>query len=263
MCLVLVALPVAAQDAEAEAETEAEGEADGDAAPAPDERARAYFVLGRSAYDAGNYEEAITQFERAYELSQRSDLLFNLYQGHHRAGNLAPAVDYLERYLEEGSPDDLQRGTLTERLTNLRQQLEQQQAQEAREAEEAERRRQEELEQTRAAAQSHSMRNAGIAVLSIGVAAGAMFGVFAGLAAKEDGDLEDTCSPVCSGDEVSKLRSFNRGADVSLGLAGVGIVTGVVLLLVAPSSDGGSDERARVQPLLGPTTAGLGLEGRF
>lgn len=256
--VMAVTTSVAAQDADDEADAESSEE---EATPGTDDRARAYFVLGRSAYDAGEYEEAVEQFGRAYELSERPDLLFNLYQAHHRAGHLAPAVEYLQRYLEEGSPDDLQRGTLTERLSNLRRQLEQEQQQQEREAVEAEQRRQEELARTRSEAQSHSMRNAGVAVLGIGVAAGAMFGIFAGLALKEDGDLSDVCSPVCTGDQVSKLRSYNRGADVSLGLAGIGIVTGVVLLLVAPDAD--DSDSARVQPFVGPRAAGLGMEGRF
>lgn len=251
--------PLAAQE-EAEVEEEA--------APSPqDEQARAHFVLGRSAYDAGNYDEAIEQFTRAHELSQRSDLLFNLYQAHHRAQHLEQAVGYLERYLTEGSPDDLQRGTLTERLSNMRRELEEQQAQEAREAEEAERRRQEELARTRAEQQSHSMRNAGIAVLSIGAAAGVMFGVFAGLAAKEDGELSDrpcAATATCSGSDVETLRRRTRGADVSAGLAGAGLLTGLIILLVSGgSSSESTDSSVALRPHIDGRNAALTLRGSF
>ena len=264
---VLASWLVLGMAATALAQADEEDVGDGEtqvAEPPTDERARAYFVLGRTAYDAGDYAEAIEQFGRAYELSQRADLLYNLYQAHHRAGNLEEAVDYLERYLEQGSPDDLQRGTLTERLSNLRGQVEQERERREREAAEAEQRRQEELARTRADAQSHSMRNAGIAVLSIGAAAGVMFGILAGLALKEDGELEDLCSPVCTGDQISRLRAYNRGADVSMALAGIGIATGLVLVLLARDDDEVAETaRARVSPTFGARGAGLGVEGRF
>lgn len=250
------ALPTLAQEVEEEADEEAE------ATPGTDDRARAYFVLGRSAYDAGDYVEAIEQFGRAYELSGRADLLFNLYQAHHRGGNLEEAVDYLERYLEQGSPDDLQRGTLTERLSNLRRERD-----ERREAEaEAERRRLEELERTRRQAAedaSNPVRTGGIVVLGIAGAAVAGFGLFAGLALKEDNDLADSCGAdagrFCSGGDVGRLQTLSRAADVSLGLAGAALITGVIMVVVGKPSS----ESVTVDASLDPRSAGLRVRGTF
>lgn len=44
-----------------------------------DEQARAHFRVGQSMYDAGRFAEAAHEFEEAFRLSQRSELLFNAY----------------------------------------------------------------------------------------------------------------------------------------------------------------------------------------
>jgi Tfp pilus assembly protein PilF len=42
-----------------------------------DERARGHFLAGSSYFDQGRYDQAAEQFETAYSLSPRSQLLLN------------------------------------------------------------------------------------------------------------------------------------------------------------------------------------------
>jgi tetratricopeptide (TPR) repeat protein len=60
--------------------------------------ARALFANGQRMYDEGRYEQAIVAFLRAYELSQRPALLYNLANAYERLGNLEQAVESLNAY---------------------------------------------------------------------------------------------------------------------------------------------------------------------
>jgi tetratricopeptide (TPR) repeat protein len=71
-----------------------------------DPEAVAAYEAGSRAYALGNYEEAVAGFERAFELSQRSELLFNLGQAYSRwydisgdVGHLKKARKLLQNYL--------------------------------------------------------------------------------------------------------------------------------------------------------------------
>ncbi len=73
-----------------------------------DNAARELFLAGRAAYDAGRYEEALTQFQRAHSLSGRNELLFNIGQSFDRLRRDADAIEAFERYLETGPAQDEQ-----------------------------------------------------------------------------------------------------------------------------------------------------------
>src|SRR6188472_1241163 len=70
-----------------------------------EDQAHAHFEAGASYMDTGDYELAIQEFERAYSFSPRAGLLYNIYVGHERLGHLDQAVEYLERYLNEGGDE--------------------------------------------------------------------------------------------------------------------------------------------------------------
>ncbi|MBK6812549.1 MAG: tetratricopeptide repeat protein [Sandaracinaceae bacterium] len=74
--------------------------------PATDneEEARALFIAGRSAFDQGRFEEALSHFKRSYELSGRPELLYNIGTAADRVGRLEEAITAFRSYLE-GSPD--------------------------------------------------------------------------------------------------------------------------------------------------------------
>ncbi len=245
---------------------------------AMEDRARAYFMLGRSHYDAGEYEEAVEQFEAAYEIAPRPELLYNLYQSHQRLGQLEPAIDYLERYLEEGEIDDQERPLLEARLANHREALEEERAaaaaeEERRRQEEEERRRREEerqaeLERARqeAANASSPLRTAGWVVLGVGLAGAAAFALFGGLALREDADLAERCGEdvgaYCEENDLGTLQLLTRTADLGGAVGLAGIATGVVLLLVG-RPDAPEEAQARVLPTTHPGGAGLTLRGSF
>lgn len=88
-------------------------------AVAQDDRARFHFQAGTSYYEAGDYEDALREFDRAYALSQRHQLLYNLSLCHQQLGNLDEAANFLERYLNqvEEIPN---RANLERRLENFR-----------------------------------------------------------------------------------------------------------------------------------------------
>lgn len=66
-----------------------------------DAEARALFQAGSMAYAAGRYEDALESFERAYQLSPRPDLLYNLGQACDRLRMDETALGYFRSYLAE------------------------------------------------------------------------------------------------------------------------------------------------------------------
>ncbi len=90
-----------------------------------DETARIHFKAGTSYYDTGDYELALREFNRSYELSGRPELQYNISLTYEKLGDLEAAIQALEKYLNEAK-DIPNRKTLELRLTNLNKRLEQQ-----------------------------------------------------------------------------------------------------------------------------------------
>ena len=82
-----------------------------------DRQARQLYLDGDALYAAGRYEEAAENFRRAYELSQRPELLFNLGNALERLGQHGRAAEYLRRYL--ASPKARDAASVRERVRRL------------------------------------------------------------------------------------------------------------------------------------------------
>ena len=82
-----------------------------------DERAKAHFRVGQSLYDAGRFNEAAEEWEKAFELSQRSELLYNVYVAYRDAASSTDkAIGALRRYLQLGQIEATRRLQLEARL---------------------------------------------------------------------------------------------------------------------------------------------------
>lgn len=84
-----------------------------------DGEARALFEAGRAAYDAGDFDEATRAFRRAYLLSPRYPLLYNIGQAELRAGHDELALEAFEGYLRQAPADDARRSEVEERVRVL------------------------------------------------------------------------------------------------------------------------------------------------
>ncbi len=120
-CLALVSSLALAQDGDVE-ETppeaeQAEAEPPAELSP-QDARARDLFREGDELYSQGRYEEALANFEEAYELSQRPLLLYNIANAQERAGDWDEAVVTLERYLPHAY--EAERGRIETRIESLK-----------------------------------------------------------------------------------------------------------------------------------------------
>jgi len=85
--------------------------------PSRDEYARELYLRGESAYQEGNYAQAISALKLAYELSRRPALLYNLANAFERLGRYEEAAAQLERYAAD-APEQ-QRETVRKRITSL------------------------------------------------------------------------------------------------------------------------------------------------
>ncbi|MGE0790384.1 MAG: tol-pal system YbgF family protein [Sandaracinaceae bacterium] len=84
-----------------------------------EDRARIHFQTGTSYYDQGRYHECAGQFRDSYTLSGRAHLLLNVARCHELAGELGPAADALEEYLQR-EPNAPDRRTIEERIAQFR-----------------------------------------------------------------------------------------------------------------------------------------------
>ncbi|MCA9581980.1 MAG: hypothetical protein KC416_09295 [Myxococcales bacterium] len=108
--------------------------------------AQAHFKAGQGHYKAGRFDEAGTEFLKAYELSKRPALLYNAYVAYRDGGNDEWAAKALRQYLAE-EPEVADRPLLEARLVTLEERLAEKARRDAAAAEAAE----QEAEETRAA----------------------------------------------------------------------------------------------------------------
>lgn len=239
-----------------------------------DERARSHFEAGRSLYEAGAFDRAAAEFQEAYTLSNRPELLYNIYVASRDAGDVRKAASSLERYLDEmeNVPD---RANLSARLEALRAQvmeLEAQQAAErereaeaeARRREEEARRREEEEARRRQQAEAEAIPMVPLIVAGVGAAAligGVVTGV---LALGTVSDIDDQCrGGACSYPEFDDDRSSAR---TLVGLTDALLIGGTVLLaggLTWAALTWGGDEPPPVAAACGPDGCAAELTGRF
>lgn len=87
-------------------------------ATANDADARTAFDAAVRAFDDGDYEAALVFFRRAYDLSGRAQLLYNMGQCADRLRRDDEAIEAFERYLD-AAPDAENAGTVRARLAHL------------------------------------------------------------------------------------------------------------------------------------------------
>jgi tetratricopeptide (TPR) repeat protein len=214
-----------------------------------DREGRTHFEAGRLHFERGAYEEALGEFQAAFELSGRVDLLYNLYLTTERLGDFDAAIGYLERYLAEGSPDAERRASLEPRLANLR-----------------------ERRDARAASPDANPPARGAssggdlvpAAIAFGVAGAGLlsFAIFGGLALAEDDSLAALCGTSCSDAQLSTLGTLTLAADISWITAAVAAGVGAVLALTLgmPSESSGVTALA---PWVLPSGGGVLAAGRL
>jgi len=222
-----------------------------------DSGARAHFQSGSAYFDTADYDSALREFTRAYELSHRAPLLYNISVTHERMGDLREAVHYLERYLAEAE-NVRDRGTLEIKLRNLRDRVAHGDTGASRSTA---------TSSSGAATPAEGSGGVPIAALiayGAGAAGLVAFGVFGALALSEDASLGETCGAdttrTCSDDEVSNLATFSLIADIGLGVGVVGAALGTIFVLTMSSSPPVTTERGariRAEPSIGLGSAGL------
>jgi tetratricopeptide (TPR) repeat protein len=85
-----------------------------------EEEARAQFDAGRAAYEQGRFEEAATAFRRAYLLSPRYQLLYNIGQAELRGGHDDRALAAFEGFLRQAPGSDPRHSEVQERVNVMR-----------------------------------------------------------------------------------------------------------------------------------------------
>jgi tetratricopeptide (TPR) repeat protein len=87
------------------------------------EQARQHYEIGTQQYDLGHWDDAIREFEKAYELRPDPSFLYNLAQAYRRKGDARRALDLYKNYLAK-VPKAPQRPEIEGRINSLQKQIE-------------------------------------------------------------------------------------------------------------------------------------------
>ena len=211
---------------------------------ARDEEARRLFQAGEMAYADGRYENALSRFREAHELSGRPRLLFNIAAASERLRRDDDAIGYYEQYLE-ALPEAPNRREVEARLEVLR----------------SHQSTQEDLAMT-----SHEVEpyRPNVPAWIFGAATAAFGGAALGLWLAADSEfraLEQECSDAggCTDERVadSSVEILDRLALASLLVAGAAAIGTVLAIVLKRRSD---DDSGEVTVAVGLTAVTLGLK---
>jgi tetratricopeptide (TPR) repeat protein len=235
-------------------------------------QARALFVEGEAHYQAGRYVLAAERFLKAYELSGKPALLFNLANTYERAGDYEKAAKYLRLYLDGGEVHD---------VTSVRARLQRLELAASEQKKNAEAAKNADTNTTPASAPAavdapvtkdrpsrvpYYVAGGGVVV---GVAATLAFGL---RARSERSEIASLCADqaggmICPPEAESHLNSERRYAllsDIGIGVAAASAATGLIYYLA--TRDSGADREPSHQALsIVPSAGGVGFvaTGRF
>lgn len=207
---------------------------------AADAEARARFEAGRAAMAAGRIEDALTDFRRAYELSHRPELLYNVAIAADRLRRDEEALSAFERYLAEMPPDVENRAAVESRIAVLRETIAEEEAEEA------------------AAPAERGLSAAGIALAITGGVLAVGGAILLGVGVSERLRVENAPERAPWADYAGSAERAPIFEGVGGAATGVGLAlaaTGVVLLV----TDGGGAGEVAVLPF----GAGAQVRGRF
>lgn len=205
------------------------------------DRAMELFQNGKTLFDEGNYEAAISAWQKAYDLSDRPTLLYNIASAAERLGDYDRALASLNAYRAFAKADE--REALERRMRNLEGQRDAAEA--AREAEAVAPSPSGPAATTVPDAPREKKRGGGqriaggalIGLGAVGIGTGIALGVLSN-GRKNDGAKSCLDSGLCLADAREPLdasRSLGLAADVSLlaGIVSAGV--GTVLVVTAPT----------------------------
>ena len=86
------------------------------------EQAKQHYENGSKQYDLGHWDEAIREYETAYELRPDPSFLYNLAQAYRRKGDAKRALDLYRNYLVK-TPKSPLRVEIEERIKSLQKQI--------------------------------------------------------------------------------------------------------------------------------------------
>lgn len=87
------------------------------------EQAKQHYETGSKQYDLGHWDDAIQEYEKAYELRPDPNFLYNLAQAYRRKGDARRALDLYRNYLVK-TPKTPLRAEIEERIKTLQKQIE-------------------------------------------------------------------------------------------------------------------------------------------
>ena len=245
-----------------------------------DEEARSLYQAGAIAFDQGRFENALEHFQRAYALSKRPQLLFNIGVVQDRLRHDEQALQAFEQYMQQ-VPDGAEAAHVRARIAVLRktlaeraaagqappgdgapasttpQQLEPDAAQAAPAPQQATPAPSAEIVKSRTA-RIPAKRSTLVPWLLVGAGAAVAVtgGVLLAVGQARRGKIEDAAVGT-AWDDVAQYDDADTFTGVGAALLGVGVagaVVGVVLLSV-----GGEDEHPSASLRLGPT--GVSVRG--
>jgi hypothetical protein len=93
------------------------------AAQEADTDPRVLFQEGQAAYNGGDYDKALEKWQKAYELSGRSALLYNIAQAYSRLGRVTEEKAALEGFIAADTGPEELKASAEERLRSLEQRI--------------------------------------------------------------------------------------------------------------------------------------------
>lgn len=225
-----------------------------------EQEAREAFLEGDRLYLEGDYAGAVEAFQRAYSLSGRIEMLFNLANAHERLGNYARASVALRGYIPHSPPEH--RPALERRLARFEERAKQRRQKEEKTAEVVK-----DLKENPRPFPIE--RSVGIGLLTLGgasIVTGAGFGISA-LSARSN--LNESCEDgatgrLCSLDaqkDLDRDRAHSTVADVTILAGVVGVTVGTVFLIRSKRKEKHEQEQdldLKLDVGLGPGHVSLG-----
>jgi tetratricopeptide (TPR) repeat protein len=221
--------------------------------------ARRLFREGDRLYSEGDYEGAVTAFERAYQLSGKEALKYNMANAYERLGRYDAALAALRDYLPHAQPEE--RDAVQRRIEKLQQRVDDQRAKAQPAAANAPASAAPAVTASAEPATADVPPDSGqpppilgyvaLGVGAVGLGVGTFFGIQA-LSAKSD--AEDACAendgtrrcPARAEDALDDARSKALIADVSLGVGVVAAAVGAYLVLRRGPEKSASSRMLRV-----------------